>query len=153
MNDSGKDIEVRDEHDQLIGRFRLEDGQLHGKSTLYSGSRVIAEIAYVSGQRHGEMRSFGDEGQLSSVVLYAAGLPHGEASYFYPDGSLARHACHKEGRLHGEVRDYAPDGKELACDSYIEGKKQLAPSRVTAAAATSPEGEQRRSWLARLVEG
>lgn len=153
MNDSHKEIEVRDDQGKLTGRFQLVDGKLHGKAILFSGGRVIAEIGYLHGQRQGEMRSFGDDGQLSSVIQHSEGLPHGEASYFYPDGSLARHANYKEGRLHGEVRDYAPDGKELACDSYIDGKKQAAPSRVTTAAATSSEGEQRRSWFARLVEG
>ncbi|WP_051294184.1 toxin-antitoxin system YwqK family antitoxin [Pseudoduganella violaceinigra] len=152
MDDSSKEYEVRDEQGRLTGRFRLADGKLHGRSTLYSGGGIIAEICYAQGLRQGEMRSYGADGALSSVVVYAADLPHGEASYFHADGGAARIANYKEGRLHGEVRDFAPDGKLLSTSNYIEGELQPAPVKAEARPERVAGGE-RKSWLARLVEG
>lgn len=153
MSDSSNEVEVHDERGRLTGRFELADGQLHGKSTIYGRDHVLAHINYARGQRHGEMRSYGEQGQLSSIVPHADGFPHGEATYFYPDGSLARAAQFKQGRLHGVVRDFAPDGKQIACDTYVDGEKQDASAKPPAAAATDADGVKRRSWLTRLVEG
>lgn len=154
MSESSKEVEVRDEQGNLTGRFQLADGQLQGKATLYSAGRVLAEVGYADGLRHGEMRIYGDDGQPSSIVAHAAGLPHGEAMYFYPDGTLARRAAYKDGRLHGEVRDFAPDGKQISCTTYVEGRKQeaVANGPATAPSVGAPS-ERRKSWLARMVEG
>jgi len=153
MSDSGQEIDVRDEQGRLTGRFQLADGKLHGKSTLYDRGAVLAEINYVNGLRHGEMRSYGDNGLLLSVVPHAFDLPHGEASYFHPDGAIARRASYMEGRLHGEVRDYSPEGEELSCDTYVDGRKQDAPGKAPAQAGKTVEAQGRKSWLTRLVEG
>lgn len=152
MSESSKEVEVRDERGRLTGRFKLADGRLDGPCTLYSTGRVIAEINYASGQREGEMRSFGDDGQLSSIVPHSADLPDGEARYFHPDGSLARVANYREGRLHGEVRDYAPGGKLLSIAKFVDGKLQPA-DQVAADAPQAAPTAPGKSWLARLVEG
>ena len=149
-------IEVRDDRGRLTGRFHLQDGRLHGPATLYTDGRVLAEIGYVLGLRHGEMRSYGEFGQLSSVVAHADDVPHGEAQYFHPDGALARSAVYQQGRLHGEVRDYSPDGKLVSATQYVEGKPQTAAgaaSGTVVAPAASATRDGRKSWLSRLVEG
>jgi antitoxin component YwqK of YwqJK toxin-antitoxin module len=151
MSQTGREIEVRDDQGRLTGRFALAEGRLHGLCTLYGAGRMIAEISYAHGQRDGEMRSYGENGELSSSVLHQADVPHGEARYFHADGSLARVANYSEGRLHGEVRDYAPDGKLLSLTEYVHGKAQAAgQAAVAAPAAVAVAG---KSWLARLVEG
>ena len=134
----------------------MQEGQLHGRATLYAEGRVLAEIAYVHGLRDGDMRSYGEFGQLASVVGHADDLPHGAARYFHPDGAtVARSAVYQQGRLHGEVRDYSPDGTLLSSTQYAEGKPLAAVGQAAgapvAAASASPDG--RKSWLSRLVEG
>jgi antitoxin component YwqK of YwqJK toxin-antitoxin module len=156
MNDQA--IEVRDDRGRLTGRFQLQDGQLHGPATLYANGRVLAEMTYVHGLRHGEMRSYGEYGQISSVVAHADDEPHGEARYFHPDGALARSAVYQQGRLHGEVRDYSPDGMLVSSTRYVEGQAQAAVGAAgqgePAAASTGPAARDgRKSWLSRLVEG
>lgn len=153
MSDASKEVEVRDEQGQLTGRFSLADGKLHGQSTIFGGGRVLAYINYAHGLRQGDMRCYGEQGQLSSIVPHSGGLPHGEASYFYPDGSLARRAHFRHGRLHGEVCDFNPDGKQLTCDAYLDGVKQDAGAKPAASAPAKADNAQRRSWLTRLVEG
>jgi antitoxin component YwqK of YwqJK toxin-antitoxin module len=153
MADPSKEVEVRDEQGRLTGRFEMAGGELHGLSTLYGGGRTIAEIGYANGLRHGEMRCYGEDGQLSSAVPHAGDVPHGEASFFHPGGGLARLAHYKDGRLHGEVRDFGLDGKEISSTTYIDGKQQNKPGASTHAAGGSDKGETRKSWLARLVEG
>lgn len=154
MNETNSEVEIRDEHGRLTGRFGFLDGRLHGLATLFDSGRLLAEISYDHGLRHGDMRCYGVEGQLSGVVPHVADLQHGEARYFYPDGALARCANYKDGRLHGEVRDYAQDGSLLSTTNYEEGKKQGSSSAMPAATAVPDEAAaQRKSWLARLVEG
>jgi antitoxin component YwqK of YwqJK toxin-antitoxin module len=153
---SDQAIEVRDDRGRLTGRFHLQEGQLHGPATLYVDGRVLAEIGYVFGLRHGAMRSYGEFGQLSSVVPHADDVPHGEAQYFHPDGALARSAVYQHGRLHGEVRDYSPDGKVVSATQYVEGKPQTAAGAAGGAGvapAASATRDGRKSWLSRLVEG
>ena len=152
MGETSKEVEVRDEQGRLTGRFQLADGRLHGPCTLYSAGRVIAEISYAHGQREGEMRSYGENAELGSIVPHHADLPDGEARYFHPDGGIARVANFREGRLHGEVRDYAPDGKLLSLTKYIDGKVQ-AEEQAGAGPAPAPGPAAGKSWLARLVEG
>jgi len=148
-------IEVRDERGRLTGRFHLQQGQLHGPATLYADGRVLAEIAYVQGLREGDMVSYGEFGQLASVVTHADDVPHGAAQYFHPDGTLARSASYQQGHLHGEVRDYSPDGKLVSSTQYVEGKPpavaDAAAGKAGAPVAAAPDG--RKSWLSRLVEG
>lgn len=153
MSDASKEVEVRDEEGRLTGRFCLADGKLHGLATIFGADRVLAHINYAHGLRQGEMRCYGEQGQLSSIVPHADGLAHGEASYFYPDGGLARRAHFRQGRLHGEACDFGPDGKQLTCDAYLDGVKQDAGGKPAAAAPAKADNAQRRSWLTRLVEG
>jgi len=153
---SDQAIEVRDDRGRLTGRFHMHEGQLHGPATLYADGRVLAEIAYVQGLRHGDMHSYGEFGQLSSVVAHADDVPHGVARYFHPDGALARSATYQQGRLHGEVCDYGPDGALITRTRYVEGKPQAAvgPASGAAAGADAPATRDgRKSWLSRLVEG
>ena len=132
MADPSQEVEVRDEQGRLTGRFEMAGGELHGLSTLYGGGRTIAEIGYANGLRHGEMRCYGEDGQLSSAVPHAGGVPHGEASFFHPGGGLARLAHYKDGRLHGEVRDFGLDGKETGVGhlSAAHGRVHLAGQGV-----------------------
>jgi antitoxin component YwqK of YwqJK toxin-antitoxin module len=153
MNDYTDTVEVRDEQGRLTGRFEMADGRLHGRATLYGPVRVLAEIQYSHGLRQGEMRSYGESEELSSIVPHAADLPHGEARYFYPDGKLARSAHYRNGLLHGEVCDYAPDGELLSTSHYVDGKRQDGAGQRSAASAENKPTEPRKSWLARLVEG
>lgn len=147
MSESAKEVEVRDGRGRLTGRFQMADGQLHGPATLYADGRVLAEIAYLQGLRHGEMRSYGDFGQLSSVVPHADDVPHGEARYFHPDGvTMARCADYQHGRLHGEVRDYSPDGKLVSSTKYVEGKPQTAAGQAASGPpATAAPRDGRKS--------
>lgn len=155
MDNPACEVEVCDDTGKLTGRFQLVDGRLHGTSTMFSEGRVIAEICYAQGLRHGEMRSYGDSGQLSSVVQHAADLVQGEACYYHPNGALARRANYQGGRLHGEVCDYAPDGELVSRTLYIDGKLQPPPAGSAAgdAAGKSAGSAPPKSWLARLVEG
>jgi antitoxin component YwqK of YwqJK toxin-antitoxin module len=152
MGNGTETVEVRNEQGRLTGRFEMTDGRLHGRAVLYGPVRVLAEIQYCHGVREGEMRSYGESEELSSIVPHAADLPHGEARYFYPDGKLARIAHYRHGLLHGEVSDYAPDGELLSTSHYVEGKKQEGGGERSAPVESKPT-EPRKSWLARLVEG
>lgn len=152
MSDPVKEVEVHDKQGRLTGRFQLAGGELHGLATLFSAGRMLAEVRYLNGMRDGEMRSYGEFGQLASIVPHAADVPHGEARFFHPDGSLARSAGYKEGRLHGEVRDYAPDGKLVSVTNYVDGKPEEASGQAIAP-APSPALQARKTWLTRLVEG
>lgn len=153
MSDCTEAVEVRDDQGRLTGRFEMAGGRLHGQAILYGPVRVLAEIQYSHGLREGEMRSYGESEELSSIVPHAADLPHGEARYFYPDGRLARTAHYRHGLLHGEVSDYAPDGEVLATSRYVDGKRQDGGGKRSAPGVESKSTEPRKSWLARLVEG
>jgi antitoxin component YwqK of YwqJK toxin-antitoxin module len=101
-------------------------GLMDGRTMMYADGRLLAEIDYVQGRRHGWFQSYGDTGKLSSRVAYVNDKPHGAAEYFYPGGQLARRAHHVDGLLDGEVHDYDEAGLLLSTTTYARGRRQGA---------------------------
>jgi antitoxin component YwqK of YwqJK toxin-antitoxin module len=60
--------------------------------------------------RHGEYRSFHENGTPSLEVGYEHGAEVGISREFHPNGQLAAEGCYEWGEKHGPWRFYSADG-------------------------------------------
>jgi antitoxin component YwqK of YwqJK toxin-antitoxin module len=119
-------VQLYDEDEGLRQQSTYVHGLMDGKTAMYADGRLLAEIDYVQGKRHGIFQSYGETGKPSSRVAYANDKPQGAAEYYYPAGQLARRAQHVDGLLDGEVHDYDEAGLLLATTTYARGRRQGA---------------------------
>jgi antitoxin component YwqK of YwqJK toxin-antitoxin module len=66
-------VVLYDEEGRVRQRSEFADGQLHGLTALFEEERLLAEINYANGKRHGEMRSYGPDGTPLATTLFING--------------------------------------------------------------------------------
>ena len=84
----------------FVSEAIFEDGQLHGKWTIYDAKqRKVTEWEFSEGERHG----------LSS--------------WFYATGHKLREIPHRDGAIHGEWIEWDVNGEPTMRDEYQDGRK------------------------------
>lgn len=71
-----------------------------------SDGRLLAETAYVSGERHGTVTRYDESGRIDFEGSYARGLLEGAAREYFPGGKILALWTFRQGQLHGVSKEF-----------------------------------------------
>ena len=86
-----------------------------------SGQRVIKEVTFKNGVRHGLMKSFYQGGQLYQTFWYKNGLREDSVTWYYLEGQIFRSTPYKHDTVDGIQKQYYRNGKLKARIGYSKG--------------------------------
>lgn len=120
---------------KYIATFRYTDTVLHKGSLLITNhaNQILSECVYsnyVLGIKHGECKTYHENGKVKSIARYDSGLLHGEVLCYYAGGQLKRKDVYKYNILLSGVC-YGLNGSEikyvpfLVAPEYPHGLKNL----------------------------
>ncbi len=85
---------------ELTSTVKIANGVPHGIMSIYdSKRRVIRQIPYVNGKKHGIDKSFYPNGDRMITYTYQYGIKSGNAYTYNSNGSVCKKAIYKNGRL------------------------------------------------------
>ena len=108
----------------LIFFTGCEGPGLGGKveKTYFTGGKVKSEfIMSDSTKKNGQLKKYGYEGHLTSVVNIQNGVKSGKEVMYDAHGRIIREIPYDQGRIHGELTDFYPNGDVMATIPYQYG--------------------------------
>lgn len=101
--------------------MQIPDTGFTGIKKYYSINRLIKEVTFKNGIRHGEMKSFYQGGQLYQTFWYENGLKEDSAKWYYLEGPVFRSTPFLHDTIHGTQIQYYRNGRVKAKLHYIKG--------------------------------
>ena len=85
------------------------------------------QVLKENGKKHGEYKSFDEEGKIIESANFKKGLPEGKRIIYYPNGNPQEEENYENGFLVGDVISYYETGEVKARTPYIikEGRNVL----------------------------
>ena len=92
------------------------------KKEYFTGGQVKSEFIMTdSTQQNGQLKKYGYEGHLTSVVNIRNGVKTGVEVMYDSQGRVIRKIPYDSGRIHGLLRDLYPNGDTMATIPYQYG--------------------------------
>ncbi|MCM0147306.1 hypothetical protein KCN56_01830 [Photobacterium galatheae] len=113
-----------------------KDDQLNGTTRRYERDdegeceHLTSTTQFVGGKRHGEARSYDDDGQLTSIIRYQEGEKNGISEEFRY-GYLALKTPYVDGERHGLVEGFDSKGRHTLKAHYVKGKKHGIEEQIS----------------------
>lgn len=92
-----------------------------GVKPNYSEGKLVSEISYRNGIRHGLTKTYYPSGTIKQLITYCDGLKCDTARWFYEDGKLFRNTPYVNDAIHGTQVQYYRNGRVKASMGYEMG--------------------------------
>jgi len=92
-----------------------------GIKQYFSNQRILKEITFENGIRHGLMKTYYQGGQLYQTFWYENGLREDSSAWYYLEGQIFRTTPYKRDTVDGIQRQYYRTGKIKARIRYSKG--------------------------------
>ncbi|MFO7575819.1 MAG: hypothetical protein R6W67_11755 [Bacteroidales bacterium] len=92
-----------------------------GVKPNYLDGKLISEISYRNGIRHGLTKTYYSSGVIKQIIPYCDGLKCDTARWFYEDGKLFRNTPYLNDMIHGTQVQFYRNGRVKASMSYEMG--------------------------------
>ncbi len=94
------------------------------KKEYYTGGKVRSEFIMTdSTEQNGQLKRYGYEGHLTSIVNIQNGVKNGAEIWYDGRGRIIREVPYVNGRIHGTKKDFYPNGDVLGAIPYKYGMK------------------------------
>ena len=94
------------------------------KKEYFTGGKIQSEFIMTdSTEQNGQLKKYGYEGHLTSVVNIRDGVKDGMEIWYDTKGRVIRNVPYINGRIHGTLKEFYPNGDTLATMSYQNGMK------------------------------
>jgi antitoxin component YwqK of YwqJK toxin-antitoxin module len=111
-------VNAQNEIDTLAS---VPDTGFTGIRQYYSKEKLVKEVTFQNGIRHGLMKTFYEDGKLRQTFTYKNGTIEDTARWYYLDGLVFRETLYKNDTMDGDQIQYYRTGKVKAKMSYIKG--------------------------------
>ena len=92
------------------------------EKTYFTGGMLKSEfIMSDSSKKNGQLKKYGYEGHLTSVVNIQNGVKNGNEVMYDSHGRIIRTIPYDNGRIHGTMKDFYPNGDVMATIPYQYG--------------------------------
>ncbi|MGB0521394.1 MAG: toxin-antitoxin system YwqK family antitoxin [Flammeovirgaceae bacterium] len=95
------------------------------RKSYHPNGKLMSEVNYKAGKRHGNARDYYKTGQLRLATNYQEGKKHGNLYFYHPNGQLYKHTQYINGVQHGTVSIYYANGKPWATGTFADGQPCL----------------------------
>ena len=102
----------------MLGNY--EDGLEEGRF-IYRNDSVLEERFYMSGQKHGEWKSYYPNGKLKIICPFEHDFQEGKCVHYHENGRVKAEYPYKDGLLHGISYIYNEEGVLLFSTTYNKG--------------------------------
>jgi len=92
-----------------------------GIKQYYSGTKLLKEVTFRNGIKHGETRTYYQGGQLYQTLWYENGLREDSSKWYYLEGQVFRSTPYKSDTIDGTQIQYYRNGKVKARLGYLNG--------------------------------
>jgi antitoxin component YwqK of YwqJK toxin-antitoxin module len=106
------------EGDTLVQEVRKK---FTGVKPNYLDGKLVSEITYRDGIRHGLTKTYYASGVIKQIIPYCSGLKCDTARWFYEDGKLFRNTPYLNDMIHGTQVQFYRNGRVKASMSYEMG--------------------------------
>jgi len=94
------------------------------KKEYFTGGKLQSEFIMTdSTGQNGQLKKYGYEGRLTSVVNIKNGVRDGMEIWYDTKGRVIRNVPYINGRIDGTLKEFYPDGEVLATIPYQSGVK------------------------------
>ena len=100
---------------------RVSDGRY---TIYYANGKPKKEVAYVSGEMSGPVKTWYENGQLNEEAIFARGKLDGRYLEYYDNGHKKEESTYKNGKEDGESQKYDEDGHLTDKFIYRNGRLQ-----------------------------
>jgi hypothetical protein len=104
-----------------IDTVTVPDTGYTGIKQYFSSDRLLKEITFKNGVRHGLMKTYYQSGQLYQTFWYENGLREDSSAYYYLEGQVYRTTPYKRDTIDGIQRQYYRTGKLKAKIGFSKG--------------------------------
>lgn len=101
----------------------IPDTGYTGIKQYMGGNRIIKEVTFRNGVRHGLTKTYYPGGQLYQTFWYENGLRQDSGRYYYVEGQLFRTTPYKNDTINGIQKQYYRTGKLKAMIGYDMGMR------------------------------
>ena len=105
----------------LADTLQVPDTGYTGIKQYFSGDRLLKEITFKNGIRHGETKTYYQGGQLYQTFWYENGLREDSARWYYPGGQVFRSTPYNRDTIDGIQQQYYRTGRIKARIGFIKG--------------------------------
>lgn len=110
-----------DGHGNLIEKYELKDGLLHGLRRVWAPSgQILVETRYRDGKPHGLARTWTVHGQIVSEITYQNGKHSGPFTSWWDNGRVKEKGTYFNDRRVGWYIWFDSDGTQLGRYHYAE---------------------------------
>ncbi|MDX9725391.1 MAG: hypothetical protein RBT38_03310 [Bacteroidales bacterium] len=92
-----------------------------GIKQYYSGTKIVKEVTFRNGIKHGETRTYYPGGQLYQTLWYENGLREDSSKWYYLEGQVFRSTPYERDTIDGTQIQYYRNGKIKARLGYLNG--------------------------------
>jgi len=92
-----------------------------GIKQYYSGTKLLKEVTFRNGIKHGETKTYYPGGQLYQTLWYENGLREDSSRWYYLEGQVFRSTPYKRYTVDGTQMQYYRNGKVKARLGYLNG--------------------------------
>ncbi len=100
----------------------------HGLYTLYNTTKhkgnIIRTIQYMDGKKHGEYKSYSDDGYVEYICYYKHNIKEGPATFYYTNGQIDNECNFVNGVINGMRIWYFNDGILKKKCNHVNGLRQ-----------------------------
>ncbi|MEA3434164.1 MAG: hypothetical protein U9R13_06240 [Campylobacterota bacterium] len=94
------------------------------KKEYFTGGKIKSEFIMTdSTEQNGQLKKYGYEGHLTSVVNIRNGVKTGMEVMYDSQGRVIRKIPYDSGRIHGSMKDFYPNGDTMATIPYQYGTR------------------------------
>ncbi len=94
------------------------------EKTYFTGGMLKSEfIMSDASKKNGQLKKYGYEGHLTSVVTIQNGVKNGQEVLYDSHDRIIRTIPYDNGRIHGNMQDYYPNGDVMATIPYQYGQR------------------------------
>ena len=109
-----------DEKGDTLMSGNFEDGLEEGRF-IYRNDSVLEERFYMSGQKHGEWKTYYPNGKLKIICPFEHDFQEGKCVHYHENGRVKAEYPYKDGLLHGISYIYNEEGVLLFSTTYNKG--------------------------------
>ncbi|NSW93638.1 MAG: hypothetical protein HPY62_02895 [Bacteroidales bacterium] len=106
---------------QKSDTLTVADTGYTGVKKYYSGTRLVKEVTFRNGIRHGETRTYYQGGQLYQRFWYENDLREDSAKWYYLEGQVFRSTPYRHDTIDGIQMQYYRSGRVKAKIGYKKG--------------------------------
>jgi hypothetical protein len=101
----------------------VADTGFTGIKKYFSKERLVKDVTFKNGVRHGLMKTYSIDGVLYQTFWYENGKIQDTAKMYFPDGRVFRKTPFKDDSAHGVQTQYYGSGKVRARINFVNGSR------------------------------